>query len=554
MNNQFKSVSLNPQSLENDLSQTLTALQDNMVLKRLWAHDHTLWSDRGDEIENRLGWLHLHETMTQLIPEIEKVVEQLRNEKFERAILLGMGGSSLAPEMFYKVFGKQPGYLEITILDSTDPGAIQNIERNLGLESTIFIVSTKSGGTVETLSFFKYFYNLVSAKVETAVAGNHFIAITDPGSSLEQLGNDLNFRHIFLNHPDIGGRYSALSYFGLFPAALTGIDIKRLVTEAGKAALENSSVAKPASSFAANLGAFLGVGVKNQFDKLTFISETPLSSFSDWLEQLIAESTGKSGTGIIPVIGEPIPADFKKYSPDRIFVLHHFDGSQKFEILSSQLQSAGFPVIQIKLNNSYQIGGLILTWEIATVIAGHIIEIHPFNQPNVESAKIIARESLQAYQETGKLPAHNIKSFTANELLMFLSETQPGDYISIQAFVEPTNRAEDTFRELQGILRDKFGVAVTFGFGPRFLHSTGQLHKGDAGRGRFLQFVSDSELDIDIPTLAGSSDSFISFNVLKKAQAIGDAKALMHSGRKVISFSLKEPVENQIQGISEGVQ
>ena len=554
MTKHFNSLGIFPSSLEHELVHALEDFSKNDVLRRLWEHDYTLWSDSGNEIENRLGWLHLHETMLQKLPQIDMFVQQIQNRNFERVILLGMGGSILAPDVFQKIFGNKKGYPELMILDSTDPGAILNIESILNLEKTLFIVATKSGGTVETLSLFKYFYTLLSNQIGVENVGSHFVAITDPGSKLELLGKKLHFREIFSNDPNIGGRYSALSFFGLVPAALIGIDTQRLLEEAKRGALDNNAYKKPQNSLAAVLGCFLGVAAQKGKDKLTLISDEAISSFSDWIEQLVAESTGKSGRGILPVVGEEIAEDLSFYGLDRIFIFHQFNETKRLDDLAKKLQKVGHPVVQFRIENKYQLGGLMLTWEIATSLAGHIMNIHPFNQPNVESAKILANQSVQSFKEKGQLPDTSASSLTLTTINDFFSDVQKGDYINIQAYVTPTLQSEKAFRVLQAILRNKYKVAVTFGFGPRFLHSTGQLHKGDAGRGFFLQFVSTTFKDLDIPTQAGTSESFISFDILKKAQALGDAKALIQANRRLVTFSLQEPINQTIIDLASRIK
>jgi len=554
MRNNFDFFSYAPGSLESEFSKAMNNLERQDALNRLWAHDYTLWSTKEDEITNRLGWLNLHDSMQPKLEDIEKLAHQLQEEHFEQAILLGMGGSSLAPEMYHKIFKKQPGFLNLSVLDSTDPGAVKNIQKGLVLDKTIFIVSSKSGGTVETLSFFKYFYNILSDQLGEESAARHFIAITDPGSSLEKLGNKLNFRKVFLNDPNIGGRYSALSFFGLVPAGLIGINIKRLLDQARIAAENNQAHSKTQGSIAAILGGLLGIGVLNGKDKLTFLSDETIGSFADWSEQLLAESSGKSGTGIVPVVGEQLATNISVYGPDRLFVIQSFGENHNFDAISENLQSAGHPVVHFRITNKYQIGRLVLIWEIATALAGHIMNIHPFNQPNVEAAKELARKTVKSYQETGQLPDQSSQKLSLDALEGFLSEIDPRNYIAIQAFVNPTDQAAEAFRALQTVLRDKYKTAVTFGFGPRFLHSTGQLHKGDSGNGLFLQFVSESDIKLNIPSQAGSQDSFITFDVLKRAQAIGDARALRNAGRRLISFQLNEPFTDQIWEISKRIK
>lgn len=550
METHFDSIGIYPASLYDSLVSVLNQFSNEEVIRRLWEHDHTLWSTTDEEIRNRLDWLHLPDTMPEKIHEIQAFAEQIYGDQFEHMVLLGMGGSSLAPEMLQAIFGNAPGYPELIILDSTDPGAILKVQSNINLEKSIFIVATKSGGTVETLSLFKYFYVLLREHYRIEVPGQHFIAITDPGSRLEQLGKELQFRKIFLNNPNIGGRYSALSYFGLVPAALIGLDIRLLLSTAKNITDSIFAPRVSQASFAVTLGALLGAAGIKGIDKLTFISNASIASFSDWVEQLIAESTGKSGKGILPVVDEKFSADLLGYGPDRMFVVQQYGDDQAFDRLTQELQKAGFPVIHTPIKDKYELGGLIMTWEIATALAGHVLQIHPFNQPNVESAKILAKNSMDLFKNNGILPESISRPLSAETIEDFLLDIKTGDYICIQAFVTPSTNTMDTFRSLQATLRDKYKTAVTFGFGPRFLHSTGQLHKGDSGNGYFLQFVSTARSDISIPTQTDSSASYISFDILKQAQAIGDAEALRQANRKLVTFILDEPVGDKIKEIS----
>jgi hypothetical protein len=430
---------------------------------------------------------------------------------------------------------------------------IRNTQKSLLLEKTIFIVATKSGGTVETLSLFKYFYNLVDTDPKIQSAGAHFIAITDPGSRLDKLATELSFHKIFMNNPNLGGRYSALSYFGLVPAACLGVDLPKLL-DSSKSASQKNSADKPANhSTAAKLGAFIAAGFNAGKDKLTFISSPEINSFSDWVEQLVAESTGKIGKGILPVVGEPVADDLAAYGNDRIFVIQQFGHTHSLETLADQLKNADFPVIECQIQEPYQLGELILTWEIATAIAGHLIGINPFDQPDVESAKVIARQSVQAYQETGELPQRVIELASAEKITGFLENISSHDYISLHAYLPSDPEIETVFRRLQANLRDRYKVAVTFGFGPRFLHSTGQLHKGDRGNGFFIQLVTTAVIDLDIPDYPGKLESGISFDTLKQAQAIGDGAALKSKNRKLIILSINTPLLASLMELVESL-
>lgn len=506
-------------------------LNANEVLLRLWNRDHTLWSDSPAEITNRLGWLDSPREMTKALPEILEFAEDARRD-FDHILLLGMGGSSLAPELFARVFGTFDGYPDLHILDSTDPAAILHYTRLLEPKDTLYIVSTKSGGTVETLSFFKHFYNQVKAAVGSAAAGSHFFAITDPGSSLAALAERFKFRKVFLNDPNIGGRFSALSYFGLVPAALAGIDITALLEQARLAAHIDSPYSP--RSLGLHLGATLAQGLGMNRDKLTFLASPDLEPFVDWAEQLVAESTGKSGVGLLPLLAETIDDD-KLYGPDRQFAaLSYWDESGIVGRLAN-LRAPGFSFV---LDDEYDLGGLFFHWEVGVAIACHMMGVNPFDQPDVESAKRRATELMQAYQSSGQLPPAEVTAPTIESLEAFLAAAQPGGYAALQAFIQPTAAARQALQTLQTAIVHRTGMACTIGFGPRFLHSTGQLHKGDEGKGLFIQFISTPDTDVPIPDEAGKPDSTITFGLLKQAQANGDAQALRDAGRSVISYQL----------------
>ncbi|MBE9524483.1 MAG: glucose-6-phosphate isomerase [Chloroflexi bacterium] len=512
-----------------EVDSALTDLHNKKIIARIENHDHTVWSDEPTEIINRLGWLHSTETMAAEVTRMQSFSQSLIEQNYTDVLLLGMGGSSLAPEVIYKTFGGDSSGLTLSVLDSTDPGAVLTYAQKLNFNNTLFIVATKSGGTVETLSFFKYFYRLVSLKLGTEVAGDHFAAITDPGSRLMELAERYQFRATFINDPNIGGRYSALSFFGLLPAALIGVDITKLMKRAHLIRTQNV--------LSAQLGVILGVLAKAGRDKVTFVTSASIASFGEWVEQLIAESTGKSGLGILPVVGESLGVP-DNYDTDRLFVYLQLGDDNAHQSKLHALAQAGHPVITIYLNDKYDLGAQFFLWEMATAVASHILGITPFDQPNVESAKILAREMVTRYQENGTLPKGETTLLTPESLHNFLSQYQPGDYIALQAFIQPTQQIQSILQTLRLALRDRYKMATTLGFGPRFLHSTGQLHKGDAGNGLFIQFISDAPQDAAIPDQAESVDSSISFHTLISAQALGDAQALRTANRRLISFDL----------------
>lgn len=549
-------LQINAANLNSPFEKALADLIREKIIYRLWQADHTIWKPNPDEITNRLGWLKSPEYMKAALPKIQGFVEDVRQSGFTQVLLLGMGGSSLAPEVFREVFGVKDGYLELSVLDSTDAGSVLRYEKELDLSKTLFLVSTKSGGTVETLSFAKYFYNKTLEEVGTANVGEHFVAITDPGSGLEKLAGQLNFRKIFLNDPEVGGRFSALTYFGLVPAALTGTDLEELLKRASQGANECRQDA--ADNSAAILGAFMGELSQNGKDKITFLTSPQISPFVAWVEQLIAESTGKEGKGILPLEIESTE-NTDIFSGDRIFVYLRLAGDSRYDFFFSKLKELGYPTVKRELNDLYDLGKEYFRWEFATAVAGWRLRINPFDQPNVEAAKNAAKKAVAAFQERGKLPElraatrdsgvaiySDLPANSLEESLQkFLAQAQTGSetgksrsYISLQAYVQPTAETDEILRELRLKLVRKFRLATTFGYGPRFLHSTGQLHKGDSGNGLFIQIVSESADDIPIPVQAGQTKSVISFNVLKKAQSLGDRQALLGAGRKVLRLEI----------------
>jgi len=503
------------------------------IIGRIWAHDYTVWKPDPVEISNRLGWLDIAERMQEAIPTLISLAKKLHWEGYQKAVLLGMGGSSLAPEVFYKTFGKREGFLDLEILDSTDPGAILDLERSLDLAHTLFIVSTKSGTTTETLSFFKYFYNRVIEKLGSDHAGDHFIAITDPDSLMVELATNHHFRAIFTNDPNLGGRYSALSYFGLVPATLVGVDVARLLKDAIAMANKCKSEDNPGGY----LGLILGELAKIGRDKVTFILSPKIASFGEWVEQLIAESTGKSNKGILPVVGEP-PGPVSVYGSDRLFVFIQLDGEESYEANLKMLTDAGHPVLSLHLHDRYDLGGQFFLWELATAVAGYRMGIQPFDQPNVEAAKILARKIIVEYTQNGALPELKPADLSLAVVRSFLDQTIPGAYLAIQAYVNPDAGMDLALQNLRRNLHEFTQLATTLGYGPRFLHSTGQLHKGDAGKGLFIQLTSRIMEDVEIPDEAGRSDATISFGTLITAQVLGDQQALLKAGRKVILFDL----------------
>lgn len=557
-------ISLN--NYTENFNEAFEEFKSQKVIERIWQKDHTLWSNDSTEITNRLGWLFSPETMLQSLDEINNFIKDVLNDGFTKVLLMGMGGSSLAPEVFSLTFGAKNGYPQLFVLDSTDPDAVYEFDKKLSGEKTLFIVSTKSGGTVETFSFMKYFYNVILKRFGKVEAGRRFIAITDPGSGLEKIAKELNFRKIFLNDPNIGGRYSALSFFGIVPAALIGVDISMLLNKAKNI----SDTSRVSDCISGQLGVTVAELAKLGRDKLTFIISPEILSFGSWIEQLIAESTGKNGKGVLPVDGEVLFSP-EFYADDRLFVHINLKENKNHSEEIKKLRETGHPIIEITLDDIYDLGEQFFIWEIATAVAGWRMGIQPFDQPNVESAKILARQMVKEYNEKGKLPEleaslkeddilvySDIKGKTADEILMnFLDninlKNKPINYFSIQAYIKPDEETSKTLQDLRTRIQKKYKIAVTVGYGPRFLHSTGQLHKGDAGNGLFLQFISTPEKDLAIPDNADDDKSSITFGVLKKAQALGDRQALIDNKRNVLLFDLGKNAISNIKRLSKAV-
>ncbi|MGH3090098.1 MAG: bifunctional transaldolase/phosoglucose isomerase, partial [Rubrobacteraceae bacterium] len=533
---------------EESVANALGELRDERVVERMWEGDHTVWGPEPDEIANRLGWLESPENTEKALPELLGLAEAIREGGVEHVLLMGMGGSSLAPEVFGLALGGRDGYPDLDVLDSTDPEAVLRHAGGLDLSRTLFVVSTKSGGTVETFSFFKFFYNRVVEEVGEERAGSRFIAITDPGSGLADTAEKHGFRATFLNDPNIGGRYSGLSLFGALPAALIGVNVSRLL-DAGHAAAREC--AEPASE--ANPGAWLGAArgelARNHGrDKLTVLASPSVAPFGPWVEQLVAESTGKDGVGILPVVEEPLAAP-EAYGDDRFFVRMALRGEEggETERLLDELRNLGHPVFEIALDDAYDLGGEMFRWEVATAVAGQRLGINPFDQPNVESAKAQARKMVAEYRERGELPEPE-PTVEEGEVAVYLSGeassvegalggffdgVRPGDYVALQAYLPPSEEATAALQHMRASLRDRFGVAATAGYGPRFLHSTGQLHKGDGGNGLFVQITAENDEDAPIPDEAGEKEAALTFGVLEAAQALGDRRALLDADRRV---------------------
>jgi len=520
--------------------------------RRLWSKDPTLWfSETKPEITDRLGWLSLPEMMHGRLEELVSFAEQVKDEGMSHVVLLGMGGSSLAPDVFQKTFGNVEDYPQLFVLDSTHPSAVLAEEEKLDLQRTLFLVSSKSGTTLETLSLYRYFWNRVSQAVEKP--GRHFVAITDSGSALQKLAIDRGFRRVFEANPDVGGRYSALTYFGMVPAALIGMDIHNLLDRAWVAAENCAFFISEENASGLILGAALGEIAKKR-DKLTFFASLSISSFPDWLEQLIAESTGKDGKGILPVAGEPSVSS-EDYGQDRLFVFLTLKGEddKEMEERMNALKQAGHPVIRIELKDKFDLGREIFTWEMAVASAGSVLGIHPFNQPDVQLAKDFTRKAMEKGGKETEGSTVDTWSIDDSEgldqaLKEWLSQSQPRDYIALQAYLAPTPKMTEALQDIRLELLYRTHLATTLGYGPRFLHSTGQLHKGGQNRGLFLQLIDEPGIELPVP------ESGYDFKNLIKAQAEGDYRALKERGRRVLRVNLKTDVGRGIRRLHDVIQ
>ena len=523
---------------QDSVSAMLARLDAAAVPARLQAGDHTLWSDRPDEIADRLAWLTLPENMGEAAHALQQFGQEMRAAGYRHIVLLGMGGSSLGPEVIRQTFGSRPGYPQMLTLDSTLPAWVADTAAGLDPARTLFVVSSKSGTTTEPLAFYAYFRHLVDAAAisDSTAGGANFIAVTDPDTPLAQLAQAEGFRRAFLNDPDIGGRYSALSHFGLAPAALIGVDLPRLLAPA--AAMQRQCLASGAAAGnpGARLGAAIGALAQQGRDKLTLAASPGIAGFGLWAEQLLAESTGKNGCGIIPVAAEPL-ADPDAYGGDRFFVHLRLAGDDNAaaDAALSRLQRAGHPVAALELPDLYHLGAEFYRWEYATAVAGHILGIHPFDQPDVQDAKDRTVNALDGYRRAGRLPPPPAGSAAALQTL--LDDSKPGDYLAILAYLPETGALEDALRELRRRVMRRYRIATTAGYGPRYLHSTGQLHKGGPASGIFLQLTQSHAGDIDIPGWP------FRFGILADAQAQGDRQALQELGRRTVAIHLgdKDP-------------
>jgi transaldolase / glucose-6-phosphate isomerase len=552
--------------LRSAVEETLSDWQANEKTRRLWRGDSTLWTG-ADEVE-WLGWLGIADRERDRSP-LDRFAAEAREAGFEHALLLGMGGSSLAPEVLATTFGPRPGHPTLRVLDSTDPAQIEALARSIDIERTIFIVSSKSGTTLEPNIFERYFFERVADASGRDRAGERFIAITDPGSSLEEVARRNGFRAVVHGVPSIGGRYSALSNFGMVPGAIAGVDVHALLERAHEMAHACASCVPAADNPGLVLGAVIGSAAVAGRDKLTIVASPRIRALGSWLEQLLAESTGKEGRGVVPVDGEPLGPS-GAYGDDRLFVYVRLgsepDAGQDRAV--EALARSGQPVVKIEIADLDELGGQFFQWEFATAVAGALIGINPFDQPDVEASKAATRELTAEFETNGELPPET-PIFESDGLALFadaqngaalegasleeylashLERVRPGDYVALLAYVARSSEHEQRLLEIRRLIRDRLGVATCVGFGPRFLHSTGQAYKGGPNSGVFVQVTCEDATDIAVP------DQKYTFGVVKAAQARGDFEVLAERGRRALRVDVGKDVDSGLVIIRDAIE
>lgn len=539
--------------------------EDEQFCRRFWEKDADLWSPGSSgrqSIVEGLGWLHVATKMEKKAEELYAFAEEVRHAGFRRVVHMGMGGSSLAPLVLQRSFTVQEGGLPLTVLDTTDPATVLAIQRDGPIEDTLFLVASKSGTTAEPRAFEEYFYNAVKEK-KGSRAGENFVAITDPETPLFELARQRKYRRVFVNFSDIGGRYSALSYFGLVPAALMGLDVHELLVRALHMVHACDSCVTLTQAPGVMLGIALGEFARQGRDKVTFLVSPQIATFGLWLEQLLAESTGKNGTGLVPIAQEPL-GETTVYGKDRVFVNLRIRGEEANEVDErlTELRQAEHPVVIIELTDKLDVGQEFFRWELATATAGRLLEINPFDQPNVQESKDNTNRLLSQVRQQGQLPQdpptadeNGIQIYdtdTSGSLVESLhrlfAEARPGKYLALMAYLTETEKTEEALQTLRARIRDRLHLATTLGYGPRFLHSTGQLHKGGPDTGVYVQLTADDAEDAGIP------GEPYSFGVMKRAQAAGDLEALRRHGRRVVRIHLGSNVSEGFAALDRAVK
>jgi len=560
-----------PEPLSAAVNKTVADWQSGKKVERLWQRDASLWT--GNDEANWLGWLDIVDEQIAQQDQLQKIAKEVQQRSFQHVLLLGMGGSSLCPEVLRVTFGRLTHYPTLHVLDSTDPAQVKVFEHLIDIPKTLFIVSSKSGSTLEPNIFKQYFFERTKQAIGVTKAGSHFMAITDPGSKMQQVAEADRFLHIFFGKPSIGGRYSALSNFGMVPAALMGLDTKKFL---GRAAdmMRSCKDSLVEQNPGAMLGAILGTAANAGRDKVTIITSPGISDLGAWLEQLLAESTGKNGKGMIPVDREELSQP-NVYGNDRVFVYLRLesapDASDDAKI--DAIEKAGHPVVHISISDPYDLGAEFFRWEIATAVAGSIIGINAFNQPDVEASKIATRNLTSEYEKTGSLPPEKpiledagAKLFTdeknaaelakaaggdnslAGYLKAHLSRITAGDYFAVLGYIQMNAENEQSLQSIRHSVRDKKHVATCLGFGPRFLHSTGQAYKGGPNSGVFLQITCDDSVELPVP------GQKYTFGIVKAAQARGDFQVLAERGRRALRVHLGSNLKAGLATLHSAVQ
>jgi transaldolase/glucose-6-phosphate isomerase len=560
-----------PESLAAAVKTTIGDWKAGGKMQRLWQRDATLWT--GDDEAKWLGWLDITEDEIAHPIQLRGLAKEVWSAGFKDILLLGMGGSSLCPEVLRMTFGKTAGYPDLHVLDSTDPAQVKAFENKIDIARTLFIVSSKSGSTLEPNIFKQYFFERTKQAVGADKAGSHFIAVTDPGSKMQQVAEADHFRLVFFGRPSIGGRYSALSNFGMVPAAAMGVDTKKFLDRTQEMVRACGADVPVEENPGAVLGIMLGTAARSGRDKVTIITSPDISDLGAWLEQLLAESTGKVGKGIIPVDREELAAP-EVYGKDRVFAYVHTEHGidVKQDAKLTALEKAGHAVLRIAMADIYDLGAEFFRWEIATAVAGSILGINAFNQPDVEASKIATRNLTSEYEKTGSLPAEKpvvedggIKLFTdeknaaelakavggdkslAGYLKAHLGRIGTGDYFAVLGYIQMNAAHDKALQAMRHSVRDKKQVATCLGFGPRFLHSTGQAYKGGPNSGVFLQITCDDAVDVPVP------GQKYTFGVVKAAQARGDFQVLAERGRRALRVHLHD-VESGLATLVAAVQ
>ncbi len=531
-----------PEGLAARVRDRMAAFREQEVIRRIWERDPSVWS-RADE-DRWLGWL----TLPMERDGVDRAVQfasEIKAEGITNVVLLGMGGSSLAPEVVRSIIGREEGYPDLHVLDSTDPGQILSVERAIDFARTLFLVASKSGTTLEVNILKQHFFHRTVQTVGQAHAGRHFVVTTDPGSKMEQIAREENVRAIFPGIPTVGGRYSALSNFGLLPAALIGVDPGMLLARAEEMARRCVSAGPENTAF--ELGVVLGEAALAGCDKPTLIAPPGIAGFGGWLEQLVAESLGKQGKGIIPIDGET-PGQPEVYGRDRIFVHLRSAGGPdaNADALVDKLERAGHPVVRIEWQDRYALGAEFYRWEFATAVAGAVLGVNPFDQPDVEAAKVVTRRLAAEFEQSGTL-RDAAPEPREKDLRVLVDELREGDYFALLAFIEMNQAHRNALDNIRGLVRDRRNVATTVGFGPRYLHSTGQAHKGGPNSGVFLMITCDDPQDLPVP------GQRYTFGIIKRLQAQGDLEVLASRGRRTLHVHLQD-VESGLRDLHAAVQ